>query len=76
MVERVMVSKDISEDILYRSVGLKAWWNRGSTQKAARTFMDGIHLGFIIGLVCLILGLMGFLLVGAAYLIWELWPAL
>lgn len=71
-----MVNKDIPEDILYRSVGLKAWWSRGSTQKAIGTFMDGIHLGLIIGLFCLVVALGGFFLFGSAYLIWELWPAL
>lgn len=67
-----MVNRDISEDISESSSGLKAWWNRGSTQKAVGTFVDG----FVGGLFCLAVAMAVLFVEGAAVFIWKIWPLL
>lgn len=69
-----MVSKDIEEDILYRSVGLKAWWSRGPGRTSVGTFVEGCVLGVIVMMAFMGLALFGLLLGGSAVLLWKLWP--
>jgi hypothetical protein len=66
-----MVNRDMEEDILYRSVGLKAWWHRRFNRKSIGTFFDVAVFGVLVGVTFTGLAFsLGALLV----LAWKLWP--